>query len=283
MKTIDPPSGGINRWHTETLVRRALDAGNEEKAWKFITALHWRGTKEVFDIAANLCVSKNHHEREVGADILGQLGSPDRPFSEAVLEILRGMLRTEQNPDVLQSIIVAIGHTQDSDDSSSLDLVIDKRNHENEDVRHAVAWTLGSHSDRASVSALIELMNDSDDDVRDWATFGLGDLLDVNNKRVRGALWQRVSDSHADTKHEAILGLAKRHDERVRPLLMNELEKDDPWSMMFEAAVEFGDPTFLPRLQAIRKKVTNEQDIDEWWLKNLDDAIKELQNRKKGV
>lgn len=283
MKTISPPTGGINRWRTETLVRRALNAKNDDARWNFIVALHCRGTKEVFDIAVHLCGSKNYREREIGADILGQLWIPAIISPEEVLRILRDMLRTESNADVLTCVIVAIGHAQDSDDPSELDLVIDKRHHENEDVRDAVTWTLGSHRDPASISALIELTSDPADNVRDWATFGLGTLNETDSKRIRDALWKRVSDSHIDTKCEAILGLAKRHDERVRPILLDELEQESPRSLIFEAAAEFGDLALLPHLRAIRKKAKTEKNINIGWLKDLHDAIRELQNKKKDV
>ena len=130
---------------------------------------------------------------------------------------------------------------------------------------------------------MIELTSDSDDDVRDWATFGLGDLNERNNPQIRDALWKRVKDSHMDTSHGAILGLAKRRDDRVRPILIEQLEKDDPWSTIFEAAAEFGDPGFLPRLRAIRKKAKEVKDINERWLKDLNNAIQELQNKQKDV
>ena len=70
-------------------------------------ALQWRGSHEVLDRAAQLCRSFCVMERRTGADILGQLGVPDRTFPERCLQILLGMLECEQDHGVLQSIVVA--------------------------------------------------------------------------------------------------------------------------------------------------------------------------------
>ena len=62
-------------------------------------------------------------------------------------------------------------------------------------------------------------MVDEDNDVRDWATFGIGQLLDDDSFEIRSALVQRLDDFDIDTRWEAIVGLARRHDRRaVEPL-----------------------------------------------------------------
>ncbi len=278
-QTNSPPTGGIYAWRVETLIKKAIEARDHNAGWRYIVALHRRGTKDVLDVATALCHSKKAKDRAIGADVLGQLGIPERTFPEKALKVLRDMLRVEQDAIVLSSILIAIGHSQDSDDKSGLDLIIEKKGHENEDVRFGVVYALLGRSDRVSISALVELSTDRDNHVRDWATFGLGSQIDVNNKAIREALWNRVSDSDLNTKSEGIVGLAKRHDKRIRPVLLEQLNDEAPRSMIFEAAAEFGDRIFLPHLRAIRKKAAAEKGIDEWWLRSLNDAIKKLQKK----
>ncbi|MBE0447984.1 MAG: hypothetical protein IBX64_07800 [Actinobacteria bacterium] len=88
---LERPTGGIHTWHVKTLVRRAINAKNYDTARTYIAALHWRGTKEVLDAATSLCHSKNPHERSIGADILGQLGVPERTFPNEALRTLHDM------------------------------------------------------------------------------------------------------------------------------------------------------------------------------------------------
>jgi protein phosphatase len=92
------------------LVNVALTECDEDLAWNAIATLHWRGNEEVLQRAMSLCRSDCQYERRVGADILGQLGVPERTFPRSCGKIVTEMLSTEQDPDVLQSVLVAISH-----------------------------------------------------------------------------------------------------------------------------------------------------------------------------
>ncbi len=79
-------------------------------------------------------------------------------------------------------------------------------------------------------------MEDSDDDVRDWATFGLGVLGGADSIEIRDALSRRIIDSNADVREEAMVGLSKREDQRVLEPLIANLEQSDVPSRAMEAA-----------------------------------------------
>src|SRR5207253_9364544 len=70
--------------------------------------------------------------------------------------------------------------------------------HENPDVRFAVACALGNFADDPRAApVLMTLMHDVDDDVRDWATFGLGVLGDKDSPEIREVLLERMrSEEH---------------------------------------------------------------------------------------
>src|SRR5262245_25681268 len=95
---------------TPDLVAQVLTAMDDDAAWEPVPVLHYRATREVFETAGALCVSECPRERELGADILGQLGIPERVFADEAIDILLAMLDAEQDEDVLNSICVALGH-----------------------------------------------------------------------------------------------------------------------------------------------------------------------------
>jgi len=64
----------------DELVNFALLEVNEELARQAVSILHGRGTAELLQYAKRLSTSPCHRERRLGADILGQLGVPDRTF-----------------------------------------------------------------------------------------------------------------------------------------------------------------------------------------------------------
>jgi hypothetical protein len=82
---------------TAELVAVALTETDEEIAWDAVRALHWRGGLDVLEHANQLTKSNCSRERRLGADVLGQLGIPDRTNPEQCKSILRGMLTADEN------------------------------------------------------------------------------------------------------------------------------------------------------------------------------------------
>jgi HEAT repeat protein len=79
-------------------------------------------------------------------------------------------------------------------------------------------------------------MQDVDSDVRDWATFGLGVLGDLDSNEIRDALCQRMTDPDEDVREESLVGLSKRKDPRALPQLIVELNQPDVSDRVKEAA-----------------------------------------------
>ena len=84
----------------EELVSLALIEQDENAAWDVVSILHLRGTHEVFDAARSLCRSRCAAEQTLGANILGQLGVPDRSFPDESVEACNA----DQFPDLSISI-----------------------------------------------------------------------------------------------------------------------------------------------------------------------------------
>ncbi|WP_238009738.1 HEAT repeat domain-containing protein [Dactylosporangium sp. AC04546] len=130
-------------------------------------------------------------------------------------------------------------------DDAALPLLLPLARHTDARVRRAVAQALpsvlGEATPDETVAALLTLSGDLDDDVRDWACFALGtQLSEVDEPKVREALVARLDDPHDDTRCEALLGLARRRDERVLPVLYERLARDNVYSLEIDAAGALG-------------------------------------------
>jgi HEAT repeat protein len=237
---------GHRRWSIPTLIHHALRTKDEKRSWKSVVRLQLRGTREVFIAAASLCRSTNPHERRLGADILGQLGTPKRPFRIKSVRILHQMLRAESETKVLNSILTALGHCQKKNDRYGLRSICRFHVRRSTAVRFGVVMALLGRTDKLSVDTLVALSADKSPGIRDWATFGLGTMIKLNSPQIRHALARRLADRDDVTRSEAIAGLAKRNDDRGITALVRELNRPRPMALIFEVANDLADRTPLP-------------------------------------
>jgi HEAT repeat protein len=185
--------------------------------WSAVTTLHYRGTREVLERALAFAVSDNPKCRARAADILGQLGLPDRTFPDECFDAVVGLLEHDPDPCVLKSAAIALGHLKDP---RGINALVHRAQHEVTDIRYAVAYSLGGWDDPRAIAALIQLTSDKVAMVRDWATFGLGEIGKIDTAEVREALHRRLDDTDEETRFEALRGLARCRDLRVvEPLI----------------------------------------------------------------
>jgi HEAT repeat protein len=222
----------------------------DEEAWKSIAALHWRATGEVLERATALCRSECPIERHVGADVLGQLGVPDRAFPRECAAVLLRMLDHENEADVLQSIYIALSHL---DEPRTISVAAKHMSHSDPNVRRSVVMALMGHQDQTTIDLLIKLTTDADPHVRDWATFALGTYVDLDTSDIRNALAVRLEDADDDARAEAIIGLARRKDQRVVPAIQRELAADIVGLLAIEAAELIASPDLLLHLIELRE------------------------------
>ena len=275
--TVDEGTGQNGWWNdarpTAELIEYALTEPDEDKAWEAVGALQLRGTHEVFEAARELCASENADKRALGADILGELGTPERPFLEESVDILLGLLADEQDPSVLHSIAVALGQLQDP---RGIGPLLKLTGHPDAVVREGVASGLGGalrgaegHRDDSAIRALIELSGDKDVDVRDYATTALASesLADVRMPEINEALLRRTADEDAEVRGEALLGLGFRKDRRVVESLLRELSgqvKDDYIrGLLLEAAYEIADAGLCPILLKMKERGAKDDMLDK--------------------
>ena len=244
---------------TEELIQLALTAPEEDddgdNRWDFIWLLRYRGTRDVLDRAIALTESNNSEERTIGIQILDQLGIPDRTFPDECLTTLIGLLKHEIDPLILQSIGIALGHLNDA---RAIEPQLKFCLHPDWEVRYGVVLSMNGHNDKQAIAALIKLSGDDHPQVRNWATFGLGSLLEVDTPEIREALYQRflledpTDEETAEIQGEALVGLASRQDERILPKLMEQLMSENLSVLEIEAAEKLANPQLLPALLQVK-------------------------------
>ncbi len=170
---------------------------------------------------------------------------------------LLAMLDESDEPEALASVIAALGHAWDERASLA---VLRFASHPDEGIRLTVAQAApgGVTNEEAEVpvaDALIDLSSDPVDEIRDWATFGLGSMLNIDSPKVREALASRLEDGHFDTRCEAIVGLAERKDERALEPTLLLLDSESVPRLAVDAARALGDPRLVPALRR----------LESWW------------------
>src|ERR1700693_4530337 len=246
----------------ERLFREAVDLRGDAARFKRITRLHADATRATLGLAVRACRSDDPRERQAGAAVLGQLGfAAGMPFWRQSFPVLVRLLRKDEDPRVIQAAIIALGHLARQHRAGMRRAVAPlcvMVNHRDADVRHALAHALPNFGKAAHViEMLILLTRDRSSDVRNWACFGLGTVVTLDAPRVREALWNRVGDRDLDTHWEAVAGLAKRHDLRVRRQVLDALRSgmsgvlDNVWSTVIEAAPGYRDAEICEALRRL--------------------------------
>jgi HEAT repeat protein len=223
----------------DELFAQTLSGDYEDEApWDAVHALRRLGTREVFEKAVEWCRSDNPLARARGADVLAQLGKTtehrSNGFPEESYSVIAGLVQKETHPQPLSSAIAALGHI---DNPLGVPLIANFYSHPSSKVRFDVAFALGCFpNEPRSAATLLELMQDADEDVRDWATFGLGVQGNSDSPEIREALVLRLTDFNEDVREEAMVGLAKRKDRRVVAVLLAALEQPTMTDRVIEAA-----------------------------------------------
>ena len=133
--------------------------------------LHLRGTKSVYKKAAELCEQERADLREIGAFLLGQLGTPKRPFRKQSIPVLVNLLVNDLSHEVRAAAAAALGHLEATEASSEL---IEMAGHSSPEVRACVAFALGAlKRSRETKAALRNLSQDESSEVREWAELSL--------------------------------------------------------------------------------------------------------------
>lgn len=266
-KKSAPENEELKSLPTTALVEFALKNDFEDDARsEAVRVLHKRGDKSVFDAAKKLCESQQPNLISLGADVLGQLGLEKLPFKAQSVPLLLELSEAVADIDALQSVVFALGRM---DDEKCVARLLELAEHSSEDIRFAVVHGLPTlENDEIIINALIKLSDDSDADVRNWATFALGSLITADTPIIREALLKRLGetseiddDLHREIAGEALVGLAIRKDERVIEPLRQALTNESVGRLPVEAASEIADKTLCAELLKLRTWWDMDEDL----------------------
>jgi HEAT repeat protein len=210
---------------------------DDEPAWDAVRALRWRNDDEVFELAAAYAQSGTPKHRARALDVLAQLGAgkplAERPHFDDSVSIALAHLE-DDDPLVTQSAAWALAHLQGDTATSAL---ISARKCADAQVRLAVSVGVASSERPDSISTLMELMEDDDAEVRNWATCGLGiaggengppvRLGTLDSAGIREALRRRLTDPFREVRSEVVWGLARRKEPAALQLLLDRLSSEE--------------------------------------------------------
>jgi len=249
---------------TDDLIRLVLTKDADDDDYRYPVWILQHRLPEILMPVSDLIRSSDAKSRETAATILGQNGVRNKRAVSQCVDLLVGMIHQESDVGVLGSIAFAMGHLHDP---RCIEEVLSLIQHPNADVRYAVVHSLTGHEDPQAIKALIALSDDNDPDVRNWATFGIGSMIETDIPALREALFDRLSETEQEIRLAAIVGLAQRGDIRiVVPLLdeLNKLKSESPenlrkWDLVHtacESILPFAqggkDVRWLPVLEKIK-------------------------------
>ncbi|WP_321470825.1 HEAT repeat domain-containing protein [uncultured Paludibaculum sp.] len=186
---------------------------DDDTTWHCIHELQLRHTPEVFDSAMDYCQSRDPRWREIGLDVLAQLGA-DRPSEqrwyrpECRTTALRGL--NDPNIHVVRSAAMALAHL--NADCSTTDALLGLEGHPDAEVRVAVTAGLVGQNTVESRQALLRLMEDENQDVREWATTAIGQSAEPSPEVVRALQKRWNEETFEDARNQALWGLARFRD-----------------------------------------------------------------------
>lgn len=270
-----------NKWKNEKLFFRLLNNKSDKTYWDNISVLRKRTSQDVFEKCAELIKSKNPKERIIGIDVLAQLGLPPRQYYNESKILFFELLESENDPKVIMSVLYAIGHNQEKLTTHQINQLCKLQSSKNELIKEGLVFALNGIDNTKAITALIKLSSDKNSNIRNWATFGLGTQINRNTNRISDALWNRVNDKNQEIKLEAIVGLVKRKDSRIKDIVKRELLAGEYGILLLEAIIEIGDLEILDILKQRYKIELKNDNINPEWLKDLKKCIKLLDNNIK--
>jgi hypothetical protein len=258
----------ITSMSSESLINIALsDAIAKEAA---TSALQVRNSRSLYKKALELLHSKSASERELGVCILTyQMGDA---FRSEVEPVFYEICQTEDDDAVLEALCYAMRGLGE-ERIVYLKRLVGSRN---ADVRFALAVNFFGVTAPEGIKVLIELSDDCDAEVREWALTALKlTLLDADDLSelayLKAVFRRRLTDCCQMVRLEAIACLAKFKDKDGLNALISELSSGDVVYLTIESATVYADPVLIPYLRKLRELLISNQELS--LVEDIDIAI----------
>ncbi|MDH0867320.1 HEAT repeat domain-containing protein [Mitsuaria sp. GD03876] len=257
---------------TDQLLRHALRHWHADAGWRAVQELQMRGSPALLATITAMCASPRARRRAVGLSVAGQLmhhadGECAMYAEEATQQLLLHGL-ADPHHDVVRAAVSGLGHRPHA---ASVQALLRLSTSGDSQMRWQVAVALGSYEEPEAIEGLIRLSSDPSNEVRDWATFGLGTLRDDDSPEIRAALRRNLSDTDQDVRGEALVGLARRGDDGIVETLIT-LLTPDCHVYELDAAEALADARLVAPLQAL-SKTAGPSSGNAYWQARLDEAL----------
>ena len=267
---------GRKNWTSAKIFDRLMNNKSQKTYWDNIAELRKRKTEDIYNKAFKLAKSKNNKNKIIGIDILAQFGFNPRIRQKETINLYFEILECKPNDAILFALFFAISHNNKNLAKKQVIKLTEFKNSENKDIRYSLVSALSGIDDLLAIETLIELSKDKFSLIRNWATFGIGTLSDLNNNQIITALWLRTKDKHQETKLEAILGLANRNQVLVKQQIIQELKNGEFGILLFDAVKALNDKDLIPYLEYNLKSAKNDSGIKEVWITDLKACLRTL-------
>ena len=175
-----------------------------------LTALHERGTREVYDAAEELCRHSVPRERVLGLRILRELGpAGGRPVFEEAWTLWDEMVESEQDPAVLYWVLACLRFTEDP---RVLDTLVRFSTSPDEDIRRGIAFSIvgWGPDDPKVIEVQLRLAEDPVTDIRALALYDLVNEITADTPEIREVLTRLLADPDPAIRLDAKAALRVR-------------------------------------------------------------------------
>lgn len=226
-----------------------IDDIDSHEYWQILSGLQHRGDRATLDSMLRLSRG-DLPVRRLALNVLGRFGEPTWPFREEIVERLLEMWE-ENAGDETSDLVASLSHHYEF--APVREILLSLVNHPDFLVRWYLTHAFGDDKNHESTAALIQLSRDSDEAIRDWATFALGNLEENYSPAVRAALVARLDDSDATTRLEAIHGLVEHGETIVLDAIINACKPNENGETLWSKAdKDSPDYRVLPALYEMR-------------------------------
>ncbi|WP_434779571.1 hypothetical protein [Neisseria sp. Ec49-e6-T10] len=252
---------------------------NEKQNKRYAAAreLQLRGGKEIIRLAIQLTQDISYKQRAIGAFILGQISLSTDQESD-IVKLLCDLSVQDKSAIVRADAVSALGHRCSKNNIHS-DIVINSLALTTFDssvnVRQSTAFALSYLNSESVSPLLLTLLQDENLNVINWAAFAIN-TLDYDSLEIRDIFFKLLESSNHEIKKEAIIGLAKRRDQRVLPFIKNELKIAIKVGLVYDDTIEavglLGDISLLPEMNKILKQFAD----DDGFIKKTIDRLEKM-------
>ncbi len=219
-----------------------------------LASLHWRGGLPQLRLAQKLAGSDDLVDRQLAADIAGQLGWDQRFADER--RALLGSLLEDAEEAVIRAACFALGHGMSQ--PSMLARLSELRHHPDVRMRRACVSALGGLQSLVAATDLSCLMTDVDADIRNWATFYMSNCTSDERQAnwVLPLFVERIEkDTDQVVRGESLRGIWERKNRALARAMCRQMLADEEADLLvFETAGDLADPSLLPLLMSWQER-----------------------------